>query len=161
MKSRMPERARTDPWEPQGSNPLGPPGPDLPHVIRHRPLIVLSLVASGSQRLGPWCAYWSDPSRNACPFLISGFPEFAPGVGYGVPGTPACSFSQAAGAVSFRPRSGAGRVVISLIERSSSQRGESLFGCLSMSLRGKRGTMQRDLDFSRTWNALTSGRRLW
>src|SRR5271157_4556582 len=23
----MPERARTDPWEPQGSNPLGPPGP--------------------------------------------------------------------------------------------------------------------------------------
>src|SRR5271157_3793785 len=26
MKSRMPERARTDPWEPQGSNPLGPPG---------------------------------------------------------------------------------------------------------------------------------------
>jgi hypothetical protein len=22
----MPERARTDPWEPQGSNPLGPPG---------------------------------------------------------------------------------------------------------------------------------------
>ena|SRR5271157_1275102 len=31
MKSRMPERARTDPWEPQGSNPLGPPGPEL-HV---------------------------------------------------------------------------------------------------------------------------------
>jgi len=30
MKSRMPERARTDPWEPQGSNPLGPPGPELP-----------------------------------------------------------------------------------------------------------------------------------
>jgi len=29
MKSRMPERARTDPWEPQGSNPLGPPGPEL------------------------------------------------------------------------------------------------------------------------------------
>jgi len=28
MKSRMPERARTDPWEPQGSNPLGPPGPE-------------------------------------------------------------------------------------------------------------------------------------
>src|SRR5271157_4509567 len=25
----MPERARTDPWEPQGSNPLGPPGPQL------------------------------------------------------------------------------------------------------------------------------------
>src|SRR5271157_595851 len=25
----MPERARTDPWEPQGSNPLGPPGPEL------------------------------------------------------------------------------------------------------------------------------------
>src|SRR5208337_323591 len=62
--------------------------PDLPHVIRHRPLIVLSLVASGSRRLGPWCAYWSDPSRNARPFLISGFPEFAQGVGYGVPGTP-------------------------------------------------------------------------
>ena len=98
----MPERARTDQWEPQGRNPLGPPGPelpvaygvprstmspDLPHVIRHRPLIVLSLVASGSRRLGPWCAYWSDPSRNARPFLISGFPEFAQGVGYGVPGT--------------------------------------------------------------------------
>jgi len=30
MKSRMPERARTDPWEPQGSNPLGPPGPESP-----------------------------------------------------------------------------------------------------------------------------------
>ena len=29
MKSRMPERARTDPREPQGSNPLGPPGPEL------------------------------------------------------------------------------------------------------------------------------------
>jgi len=25
----MPERARTDPWEPQGSNPLGLPGPEL------------------------------------------------------------------------------------------------------------------------------------
>ncbi len=25
----MPERARTDLWEPQGSNPLGPPGPEL------------------------------------------------------------------------------------------------------------------------------------
>ena len=25
----MPERARTDPWEPPGSNPLGPPGPEL------------------------------------------------------------------------------------------------------------------------------------
>ena len=24
----MPERARTDLWEPQGSNPLGPPGPN-------------------------------------------------------------------------------------------------------------------------------------
>ncbi len=24
----MPERARTDLWEPQGSNSLGPPGPD-------------------------------------------------------------------------------------------------------------------------------------
>jgi len=29
MTSRMPERARTEPWEPQGSNPLGPPGPEL------------------------------------------------------------------------------------------------------------------------------------
>jgi len=29
MKSRMHERARTDPWEPKGSNPLGPPGPEL------------------------------------------------------------------------------------------------------------------------------------
>ena len=29
MKSRMSERARTDAWEPQGSNPLGPPGPEL------------------------------------------------------------------------------------------------------------------------------------
>src|SRR5271165_460846 len=27
MTSRMPERARTDPREPWGSNPLGPPGP--------------------------------------------------------------------------------------------------------------------------------------
>ena len=30
MTSRMPERARTDLREPQGSNPLGPPGPELP-----------------------------------------------------------------------------------------------------------------------------------
>src|SRR5271157_611597 len=66
--------------------------PDLPYVIRHRPLMVLSLVASGSRRLGPWCACWSDPSRNACPFLISGFPEFAQGVGYGVHGTPSRRF---------------------------------------------------------------------
>ncbi len=29
MTSRMPERARTNPWELQGSNPLGPPGPEL------------------------------------------------------------------------------------------------------------------------------------
>jgi len=28
----MPERARTDLWEPQGSNPLGPPGPELLHA---------------------------------------------------------------------------------------------------------------------------------
>src|SRR5271157_6001989 len=28
VTSRMPERARTDLWEPQGSNPLGPPGPE-------------------------------------------------------------------------------------------------------------------------------------
>ncbi len=32
MKSRMPERARTDPREPQGSNPLWPPGPELPEL---------------------------------------------------------------------------------------------------------------------------------
>ena len=44
MTSRMPERARTDPWEPQGSNPLGRPGPELSkddkgnvaHVVLHR-----------------------------------------------------------------------------------------------------------------------------
>jgi hypothetical protein len=29
VRSRMPERARTDLWEPQGSNPLGPPGQGL------------------------------------------------------------------------------------------------------------------------------------
>ena len=34
MKSRMPERARTDPREPWGSNPLGPPGPELPGTSR-------------------------------------------------------------------------------------------------------------------------------
>ncbi len=28
----MPEKARTDLWEPQGSNPLGPPGPELLHA---------------------------------------------------------------------------------------------------------------------------------
>src|SRR5271157_3024091 len=43
----MPERARTDPWEPQGSNPLGPPGhlpppkqspaPSVEHVENHTP----------------------------------------------------------------------------------------------------------------------------
>jgi hypothetical protein len=32
----MPERARTDLWEPWGSNPPGPPGPD-PNVARLRP----------------------------------------------------------------------------------------------------------------------------
>src|SRR5208337_4443130 len=38
MKSRMPERARTDPREPWGSNPLGPPGPELnmPSAAPHR-----------------------------------------------------------------------------------------------------------------------------
>jgi len=36
MTSRMRESARTDPWEPQGSNPLGPPGPEL---RRHRATI--------------------------------------------------------------------------------------------------------------------------
>ena len=30
----MPERARTDLWEPQGSNPLGPPGP-APRLKRY------------------------------------------------------------------------------------------------------------------------------
>src|SRR5271157_6142581 len=34
MKSRMPERARTDPREPWGSNPLGPPGPELLSLSR-------------------------------------------------------------------------------------------------------------------------------
>ena len=34
MKSRMPERARTDPWEPQGSNPLGPPGPEPRQILQ-------------------------------------------------------------------------------------------------------------------------------
>jgi hypothetical protein len=29
----MPERARTDLWEPQGSNPLGPPGPELARPV--------------------------------------------------------------------------------------------------------------------------------
>jgi len=31
----MPERARTDLWEPQGSNSLGPPGPLAP-IVRGR-----------------------------------------------------------------------------------------------------------------------------
>ena len=41
MTSRMPERARTDLREPQGSNPLGPPGPELPKRATggHLPLI--------------------------------------------------------------------------------------------------------------------------
>jgi len=39
MKSRMPERARTDPWEPQGSNPLGPPGPELLRRFSEQPMI--------------------------------------------------------------------------------------------------------------------------
>jgi len=30
----MPERARTDLWEPRGSNPPGPPGPEHHGVIR-------------------------------------------------------------------------------------------------------------------------------
>src|SRR5271157_2074030 len=35
MTSRMPERARTDQWEPHGSNPLGPPGPELSLGLPH------------------------------------------------------------------------------------------------------------------------------
>ena len=31
----MPERARTDLWEPRGSNPPGPPGPDLRVITRN------------------------------------------------------------------------------------------------------------------------------
>jgi len=31
----MPERARTDLWEPQGSNPLGPPGRNCLQHCRH------------------------------------------------------------------------------------------------------------------------------
>src|SRR5271165_1076294 len=31
----MPERARTDPWEPQGSNPLGPPGPEFIGLLQN------------------------------------------------------------------------------------------------------------------------------
>ncbi len=34
MTSRMPERARRDPWEPRGSNPPGPPGPELEQKAR-------------------------------------------------------------------------------------------------------------------------------
>ena len=34
VKSRMPERARTDLREPRGSNPLGPPGPELSDAVK-------------------------------------------------------------------------------------------------------------------------------
>jgi len=49
MKSRMPERARTDPWEPQGSNPLGPPGPELTHLT-HNPITVHYVPLARSRR---------------------------------------------------------------------------------------------------------------
>jgi len=50
MKSRMPERARTDPWEPQGSNPLGPPGPEL-HAISPCGTRLVSGSGDGTIRL--------------------------------------------------------------------------------------------------------------
>jgi hypothetical protein len=42
----MPERARTDLWEPQGSNSLGPPGPEL--LLAAMP--VLSLISRNSPK---------------------------------------------------------------------------------------------------------------
>jgi len=38
MRSRMRESASTDLREPQGSNPLGPPGPELRIEKRYVPL---------------------------------------------------------------------------------------------------------------------------
>jgi len=39
----MPERARTDLWEPQGSNPLGPPGLELQQFDHQIAAIALAL----------------------------------------------------------------------------------------------------------------------
>src|SRR5271157_2312651 len=46
----MPERARTDLWEPQGSNPLGPPGPELyvPGTLELR-MVSLRQVSFGKE----------------------------------------------------------------------------------------------------------------
>jgi len=43
----MPERARTDLWEPQGSNPLGPPGPELPQVLGNLGLVRSAWASRG------------------------------------------------------------------------------------------------------------------
>jgi len=40
----MPERARTDLWEPQGSNPLGPPGPNYPGTSFGQPFVFTYLL---------------------------------------------------------------------------------------------------------------------
>ena len=56
MKSRMPERARTDLWEPWGSNPLGPPGPEpllaVPHLAQQPIDVAPELFARGAFFLG-------------------------------------------------------------------------------------------------------------
>jgi len=49
MKSRMPERARTDPREPWGSNPLGPPGPELtwPNALQVEKMLRIAISELG------------------------------------------------------------------------------------------------------------------
>jgi len=51
----MPERARTDLWEPQGSNPLGPPGPELSPV----PGTIAGACRALSRQLGRGIALWT------------------------------------------------------------------------------------------------------
>src|SRR5271157_4311495 len=56
MRSRMRESASTDLREPQGSNPLGPPGPELnPEMLvaLHRERLVSTLVDMAQSRIAP------------------------------------------------------------------------------------------------------------
>jgi len=52
----MRESARTDPWEPQGSNPLGPPGPE--------PTAELSMVSLRQESFGK-----EEETRTLKPFV--------------------------------------------------------------------------------------------
>src|SRR5208337_610601 len=108
MTSRMPERARTDPWEPQGSNPLGPPGPEPPYLRRAWvPVVALCLQRCGTPGVRRRVAYSDSGCQGEdhgdsqgcrlapqvergsflCPLIYAR--RLRSIITYGVPGTPA------------------------------------------------------------------------